>query len=64
MILTVGLNERKLFVYSQASIIQFLEPPTLTLPWRISRVAPTETVGSRSASTYICVRRDVVVVFP
>ena len=61
----VGLNDKKLLVYSQASATKYLLPPTLVLPPMLLRIPPTEIVGSILAgASRISETIEVVVVFP
>ena len=60
----VGLNDKKLLVYSQASATKYLSPPTLVLPPMLLRIPPTEIVGSMFAASNISETMEVVVVFP
>ena len=64
MISMVGKKDRKLLVYSQASVTNISGPPTRILPPMASSIPPTEMVGSFRASIRISVSMDVVVVFP
>ena len=61
---TVGANDKKLFVYSQASVIIVPEWPTLVLPLIAGIIPPTKIVGSVFAWSKICEIIEVVVVFP
>ena len=60
----VGLNDKKLLVYSQASATKYSEPPTLVLPPMLFNIPPTEMVGFISAQSRISEIMDVVVVLP
>ena len=60
----VGLNDKKLLVYSHASATKYLLPPTLVLPPMLLRIPPTEIVGSILAASRISETIEVVVVFP
>ena len=60
----VGLKERKLFVYSHASVTKMSELPTLMLPPILCNIPPTDIVGSAFAARRISVIMEVVVVFP
>ena len=42
----LGLNDRKLFVYSQASVINLSECPTRVFPLIAGIIPPTKIVGS------------------
>ena len=64
IILIVGLNDKKLLVYSQASVTKRSERPTLILPPMLLSMPPTEIVGSASAARRISVIIEVVVVLP
>ena len=64
MISIVGKKERKLLVYSQASVTNSSGPPTRMFPPMECRIPPTEMVGSFSAARRISVTMEVVVVFP
>ena len=48
----VGVKLRKLFAYSQASIMKFSDLPSLILPCIPLNIPPTDMVGSRSAARY------------
>ena len=59
-----GLNDKKLLVYSQASVINLSECPTRVFPWIAGIIPPTNIVGSVFPSNIICDNIEVVVVFP
>ena len=60
----VGKNFKKLFVYSQASVMNVSDFPTRIFPPIAGRMPPTEIVGSRPASIRMCEVMEVVEVFP
>ena len=60
----VGLNERKLLVYSHASVTKRSDRPILILPPISLRIPPTDIVGSASAARRISESMEVVVVLP
>ena len=64
MISMFGKKDRKLFVYSQASVTKISGPPTRMLPPMESSIPPTEIVGFFFSSMRISVSMEVVVVFP
>ena len=64
MMLSVGLKERKLLVYSQASVTNKSDFPTLMLPPILWSIPPTYIVWSALAARRISVIIEVVVVFP
>ena len=59
-----GKKSKKLLVYSQASVTNTSELPTLIFPPIAFKIPPTEMVGSFSASSKIWDSIDVVVVLP
>ena len=59
IILIVGLNDKKLLVYSQASVTKRSERPTLILPPMLLRRPPTQIVGPASAATIISEIKEV-----
>ena len=60
----VGLKDRKLLVYSQASSRKFSFPPMRIFPLISGSTPPMEMVGSSSAFIMIWDSMAVVVVFP
>ena len=61
---TVGKKDRKLLVYSHASVRNVSEWPTRIFPPISGRIPPTEIVGSFWLSMRIMDSMEVVVVFP
>ena len=64
MIFIVGINDKKLLVYSQASVTNIPDFPIRIFPPILFKIPPTDIVGSASAARSISVTIDVVVVFP
>ena len=64
MISILGKKDKKLFVYSHASVTKSSEAPTRIFPPIEFKMPPTEMVGSASAAKRISVTMEVVVVFP
>ena len=60
----VGLKDKKLFVYSHASVTNTGEFPIRILPPMESSIPPRDMVGSMPALTRISDTIDEVVVFP
>ena len=60
----VGWKDKKLLVYSQASVTKIPDCPTRILPPILSKMPPTEMVGSQLPTIKISVSMEVVVVFP
>ena len=60
----VGWKDRKLLVYSHASVRKSSEWPILILPPIDGSIPPTDIVGSVPADMSISLSIDVVVVFP
>ena len=59
-----GKKLKKLLVYSQASVTKYGELPTRILPPMVSKMPPTEMVGSAFAAIKMSETMEVVVVLP
>ena len=60
----VGKNDKKLLVYSQASVTNMSDLPTRIFPPMLFKMPPTDIVGSLCAARRISVSIEVVVVLP